>query len=91
MAEAVTADLVGPDFIGLGEHDRPDVAGSSPEIDLADGAGQRERIHPGWGPIVREQFQHDAEVHAMPVTPPVRELPRSRLGGADAATQAKFT
>ena len=47
VAEAVLADEVGVDFIGLGEHHRPDFSISSPEIVLAAIAGQTRRIHLG--------------------------------------------
>lgn len=47
VAEAVLADQVGLDFIGIGEHHRPDFAVSSPEVVLAAIAGQTERIHLG--------------------------------------------
>lgn len=45
--QAVLADQVGIDFIGLGEHHRDDFALSSPEIALAAIAGQTSRIHLG--------------------------------------------
>src|SRR3954465_7130484 len=47
VAEAVLADKVGVDFIGLGEHHREDFAISSPEMVLATIAGRTERIHLG--------------------------------------------
>src|SRR3712207_3584768 len=47
VEEAVLADQVGIDFIGLGEHHRPDFAISSPEIVLAAIAGRTSRIHLG--------------------------------------------
>jgi probable LLM family oxidoreductase len=47
VAEAVVADQAGVDFIGLGEHHRPDFAISSPEIVLAAIAGQTKRIRLG--------------------------------------------
>jgi len=47
VAEAVLADAVGVDFIGLGEHHRPDFAISSPEILLGAIAGQTSRIKLG--------------------------------------------
>src|SRR5215210_1643197 len=47
VAEAVLADQLGIDFIGIGEHHRPDFAVSSPEIVLAAIAGQTTRIHLG--------------------------------------------
>lgn len=47
VEQAVLADRVGIDFIGLGEHHRPDFAISSPEIVLAAIAGRTERIRLG--------------------------------------------
>lgn len=47
IAEAELADRVGVDFIGLGEHHRPDFAISSPEIVLAAIAGRTQRIRLG--------------------------------------------
>jgi probable LLM family oxidoreductase len=47
VAEAVLADAVGIDFIGIGEHHRADFAVSSPEILLAAIAGQTTRIRLG--------------------------------------------
>jgi probable LLM family oxidoreductase len=47
VEEAVLADQVGIDFIGLGEHHRPDFAISAPEIVLAAIAGRTSRIHLG--------------------------------------------
>ena len=47
VAEAVLADSVGVDFIGLGEHHRDDFAISAPEIVLAAIAGQTQRIRLG--------------------------------------------
>jgi probable LLM family oxidoreductase len=45
--EAVLADQLGVDFIGLGENHREDFAISSPEVVLAAIAGKTERIHLG--------------------------------------------
>jgi probable LLM family oxidoreductase len=45
--EAVLADRLGVDFIGVGEHHREDFAVSSPEIVLAAIAGRTKRIHLG--------------------------------------------
>jgi probable LLM family oxidoreductase len=47
VEEAVLADQVGVDVIGLGEHHRADFAISSPETVLAAVAGRTERIHLG--------------------------------------------
>jgi len=47
VEEAVLADAVGVDVIGLGEHHRADFAISSPETVLAAIAGRTERIHLG--------------------------------------------
>jgi len=45
--EAVLADELGVDFIGLGEHHRPDFAISAPDVVLAAIAARTERIHLG--------------------------------------------
>ena len=45
--EAVLADMLGVDFIGVGEHHRDDFAVSSPEIVLAAIAGRTSRIRLG--------------------------------------------
>src|ERR1700744_6216378 len=45
--EAVLADSLGIDFIGLGEHHRADFAVSSPEVVLAAIAARTKRIRPG--------------------------------------------
>lgn len=47
VEQAVTADRVGVDFFGLGEHHRDDFAVSSPEIVLAAIAAQTSRIRLG--------------------------------------------
>lgn len=47
VEQAVMADQVGVDFIGLGEHHRDDFAISAPEIVLAAIAGRTSRIHLG--------------------------------------------
>lgn len=47
VEEAVLADAVGVDFIGLGEHHRDDFAISAPEIVLAAIAGRTQRIRLG--------------------------------------------
>ncbi len=47
VEEAVVADQAGVDFIGLGEHHRPDFAISSPEVVLATIAGRTRRIRLG--------------------------------------------
>jgi probable LLM family oxidoreductase len=47
VAEAVLADELGVDFIGIGEHHRGDFAVSSPEMVLAAIAGRTERIRLG--------------------------------------------
>lgn len=47
VAEAVLADEVGVDFIGVGEHHRADFAVSSPETVLAAVAGRTQRIRLG--------------------------------------------
>ena len=47
VEEAVVADQSGVDFIGLGEHHRPDFAISAPEIVLATIAGRTTRLRLG--------------------------------------------
>ncbi|HEU4565382.1 MAG TPA: LLM class flavin-dependent oxidoreductase [Gemmatimonadaceae bacterium] len=47
VEEAVLADELGVDFIGVGEHHRPDIAISAPEVVLAAIAGRTRRIRLG--------------------------------------------
>src|SRR4026207_1108874 len=47
VAEAVLADELGLDFIGVGEHHRDDFAVSAPDVVLAAIAGQTKRIRLG--------------------------------------------
>src|SRR5580704_13989032 len=47
VEEAVLADQVGVDFIGVGEHHRGDFAISAPEVVLAGIAGRTQRIRLG--------------------------------------------
>jgi probable LLM family oxidoreductase len=47
VEEAVLADRLGVDFIGVGEHHRPDLAISAPEVVLAAIAARTRRIHLG--------------------------------------------
>jgi probable LLM family oxidoreductase len=47
VEEAVFADQLGVDFIGVGEHHRPDLAISAPEVVLAAIAARTTRIHLG--------------------------------------------
>jgi probable LLM family oxidoreductase len=47
VAEGVLADQVGLDFLGVGEHHRPDFVVSAPEVVLAAIAGKTTRIHLG--------------------------------------------
>jgi probable LLM family oxidoreductase len=47
VEQAVLADRVGLDYIGIGEHHREDFAVSAPEVVLAAIAGKTERIHLG--------------------------------------------
>ena len=44
VEQGVLADQVGLDFIGVGEHHRPDFAISAPEVMLAAIAGRTSRI-----------------------------------------------
>lgn len=52
VEEAVLADRVGIDYIGLGEHHRADYAISAPDVVLAAIAGRTERIRLGTGVTV---------------------------------------
>jgi len=52
LAEAELADRVGVDYIGLGEHHRPDYAISAPDVVLATIAGRTEHIRLGTGVTV---------------------------------------
>lgn len=52
VEEAVLADRVGIDYVGLGEHHRADYAISAPEVVLAAIAGRTERIRLGTGVTV---------------------------------------
>src|SRR4030095_3053324 len=47
VAEAVLADQLGLDFIGIGEHHRDDYAISAPDVVLAGIAGQTKQIRLG--------------------------------------------
>ncbi len=47
VEQAVLADHVGVDFIGIGEHHRADFAVTSPDVVLSAIAGRTERIHLG--------------------------------------------
>ena len=47
VEEAVLADELGVDFIGVGEHHRPDFAVSAPDVVLATIAGRTSRIRLG--------------------------------------------
>ena len=82
--EAVLADDVGVDFIGVGEHHRDDFAVSSPEVVLAAIAGRTERIRLGSAVTVLSSddpvrvFQRFATLDAV-VERPRRGDPRPRL------------
>lgn len=52
VAEAVLADEVGVDYLGLGEHHRADYAISAPDVVLAAIAGQTRRLRLGTGVTV---------------------------------------
>lgn len=52
VAEAELADRVGLDYIGLGEHHRPDYAITAPEVVLSAIAARTERIRVGTGVTV---------------------------------------
>lgn len=71
VAEAVLADELGVDFIGLGEHHRADFAISAPEVVLAGIATATKRIHLGSAVTVLSSddpirvFQRFATVDAL--------------------------
>ncbi len=52
VAEGVLADRVGVDYLGLGEHHRPDFAISAPDVVLSVIAGRTERLRLGTGVTV---------------------------------------
>ncbi|UVS78189.1 LLM class flavin-dependent oxidoreductase [Actinokineospora sp. UTMC 2448] len=52
VAEGVLADRVGVDYFGVGEHHRPEMAVSSPDVVLAAIAARTERIRLGTGVTV---------------------------------------
>ena len=52
VAEAVSADRLGVDYFGIGEHHRPDFSVSAPDVVLAAIAGQTSRIRLGTGVTV---------------------------------------
>ena len=54
VEEAVLADQLGVDFIGVGEHHRPDLAISAPEVVLAAIAARTNHIHLGSAVTVRQ-------------------------------------
>lgn len=71
LDQAVLADELGIDFIGLGEHHRPDFAISAPEIVLAAIAGRTRRIKLGTAVTVLSTddpvrvFQRFSTLHAL--------------------------
>src|ERR1700754_1051972 len=71
IEEAVLADSLGIDFIGLGEHHRADFAVSSPEVVLAEIAARTKRIRLGSAVTVLSSddpirvFQRFATVDAL--------------------------
>ncbi|WP_019937323.1 LLM class flavin-dependent oxidoreductase [Bordetella sp. FB-8] len=71
IEQAVLADQVGLDFIGVGEHHRPDFAVSAPEVVLAAMAARTERIRLGSAVTVLSSddpvrvFQRFATVDAL--------------------------
>ena len=69
VEEAVVADQVGIDFIGLGEHHRPDFAISAPEIVLAAIAG------------VMYASNYGTAQHAMGFLPGLKAFTAAVFGG----------
>lgn len=67
VEQAVLADQVGIDFIGVGEHHRDDFAVSTPETVLAAIAGRTERIRLGSAVTV---LSSDDPVHVSNASPP---------------------
>ncbi len=71
VEQAVYADELGIDFIGLGEHHRPDFAISAPEVLLAAIAGRTRRIKLGTAVTVLSTddpvrvFQRFSTLHAL--------------------------
>ena len=71
LDQATLADEIGIDFIGLGEHHRPDFAISAPEIVLAAIAGRTQRIKLGTAVTVLSTddpvrvFQRFSTLHAL--------------------------
>ena len=71
LDQATLADDIGIDFIGLGEHHRPDFAISAPEIVLAAIAGRTQRIKLGTAVTVLSTddpvrvFQRFSTLHAL--------------------------
>ena len=71
VEEAVLADRLGLDFIGIGEHHRDDFAVSAPEVVLAAIAGRTERIRLGSAVTVLSSddpvrvYQRFATLHAL--------------------------
>lgn len=71
VAQGVLADQVGIDFIGVGEHHRPDFTVSAPEVVLAAIAGQTTRIRLGSAVTVLSTddpirvFQRFSTLHAI--------------------------
>ena len=71
LDQATLADEIGIDFIGLGEHHRPDFAISAPEIVLAAIAGRTRRIKLGTAVTVLSTddpvrvFQRFSTLHAL--------------------------
>jgi alkanesulfonate monooxygenase SsuD/methylene tetrahydromethanopterin reductase-like flavin-dependent oxidoreductase (luciferase family) len=72
VEEAVLADSLGLDFIGVGEHHRADYAVSAPDVVLAAIAGQTSRIRLGSAVTVLSSTTRSGCSSASPPSTPCR-------------------
>ena len=92
VEEAVLADELGIDFIGVGEHHRADFAISAPEVLLAAIAGRTRRIHLGSAVTVLSSddpirvFQRFATLDACRMA-----VPRSSWGAALSPNRFRYS